>query len=189
MVRFQPPELRLGRQPADHPCLNQGMLWVQLPPEPLLAFRARKHLANAKRKQDGTVRKPAKRPSSNLGERLWVRFPPVLVCVGWALVSPSACNPPAKAVQVQLLPDALTGPLVYRRRTPAPHAGRMGSIPIRATGMDQVVQLADTRRSERRAFGHGSSTLPLVTAEWTGVWFPARSHKPFDAGSNPASAT
>src|SRR5207245_6833802 len=36
---------------------------------------------------------------------------------------------------------------------------------------------------------HGSSTLPLVTAEWTGVWFPARSHKPFDAGSNPASAT
>src|SRR6266849_821922 len=36
---------------------------------------------------------------------------------------------------------------------------------------------------------HGSSTLPLVTAEWTGVWFPERSHKPFDAGSNPASAT
>ena len=34
----------------------------------------------------------------------------------------------------------------------------------------------------------GSSTLPLVTAEWTGVWFPARFHKPFDAGSNPASA-
>src|SRR5205814_9478065 len=26
----------------------------------------------------GTVRKPAKRPSSNLGDRLWVRFPPVL---------------------------------------------------------------------------------------------------------------
>jgi hypothetical protein len=27
------------------------------------------------------------------------------------------------------------------------------------------------------------------TAEWTGAWLPARSHKPFDAGSNPASAT
>jgi hypothetical protein len=27
------------------------------------------------------------------------------------------------------------------------------------------------------------------TAEWTGAWFPARSHKPSDAGSNPASAT
>jgi hypothetical protein len=29
----------------------------------------------------GTVRKPAKRPSSNLGDRLWVRFPPVLLTV------------------------------------------------------------------------------------------------------------
>ena len=55
------------------------------------------------------------------------------------------------------------GPLVYRRRTPAPHAGRMGSTPIRATRYDQVVEPADTRRSERRAFGRGSSTLPLVT--------------------------
>ena len=62
------------------------------------------------------------------------------------------------------------GPLVYRRRTPAPHAGRMGSTPIRANELfrrqsfsDQVVELADTRRSERRAFGRGSSTLPLVT--------------------------
>ncbi len=26
-------------------------------------------------------------------------------------------------------------------------------------------------------------------AGWTGVWFPARSHKPYDAGSNPAPAT
>src|SRR5260370_39184008 len=26
---------------------------------------------------DGTVRKPAKRPSSNLGDRLWVQLPPV----------------------------------------------------------------------------------------------------------------
>ena len=28
---------------------------------------------------DGTVRKPVKRPNSNLGERLWVRIPPVLL--------------------------------------------------------------------------------------------------------------
>src|SRR5262249_22069481 len=40
----------------------------------------------------------------------------------------------------------------------------MGSTPIRATGYDQVVEPADTRRSERRAFGRGSSTLPLVTS-------------------------
>src|SRR6516162_9197055 len=30
---------------------------------------------------DGTVRKPAKRPSSNLGDRLWVRLPPVLLSI------------------------------------------------------------------------------------------------------------
>lgn len=29
----------------------------------------------------------------------------------------------------------------------------------------------------------------VLTAEWTGAWKPARSHKPSDAGSNPASAT
>ena len=39
---------------------------------------------------------------------------------------------------------------------------RLGSIPAR--GIDgRVVELADTRRSERRAARHGSSTLPLVT--------------------------
>ncbi len=64
----------LGRQSADHPRLKRGMLWVQLPPGPLLAFCARKHRANVKRKRYSTVRKPAKRPSSNLGDRLWVRF-------------------------------------------------------------------------------------------------------------------
>jgi hypothetical protein len=30
-------------------------------------------------------------------------------CIGWALASPSGCNPPAIAVQVQLLPGALMG--------------------------------------------------------------------------------
>src|ERR1051325_10740230 len=29
--------------------------------------------------------------------------------VGWAPASPGGCNPPATAVQVQLLPDTLTG--------------------------------------------------------------------------------
>lgn len=27
------------------------------------------------------------------------------------------------------------------------------------------------------------------TAEWTGAWMPARSHKPYHVGSNPTSAT
>ena len=55
-----------------------------------------------------------------------------------------------RALQVQLLPDALTtGPLVYRPMTPASHAGKRGSTPLRATGIDQVVEQADTQRSER----------------------------------------
>ncbi len=64
----------------------------------------------------------------------------------------------------------------------------MGSIPIRATWPSGGTGRHTTLRTSRLQ-RHGSSTLPLVTAEWTGVWFPARSHKPFDAGSNPASAT
>src|SRR5436853_6442475 len=61
--------------------LSRWRSWVQIPSGTL----------------GGTVRKPAKRPSSNLGDRLWVRFPPVLLQarVGWALASPSGCNPPA----------------------------------------------------------------------------------------------
>jgi hypothetical protein len=44
-----------------------------------------------------------------------------------------AVTHPRKAVQVQLLPDALTARSSIGERTPAPQAGRMGSIPIRAT--------------------------------------------------------
>ena len=52
----------------------------------------------------------------------------------------------------------------------APHAGNAGSNPARVTDYGQVVQLVDTRRSERRApRGLGSSTLPLVIAGRTGV--------------------
>ena len=82
---------RPGRQPADHPCLNQGMLWVQLPPGPLTFVLVEQPgvLATLSRWRswvripsgtlDGTVRKPEKRPSSNLGDRLWVQLPPVLI--------------------------------------------------------------------------------------------------------------
>ena len=53
----------------------------------------------------------------------------------------------------------------------ATQAGNAGSIPARVTDKNgQVVQLVDTRRSERRApRGLGSSTLPLVTAGRAGV--------------------
>src|ERR1043165_8648336 len=92
LVRLQPPELEWpGRQLADHPPLKRGMLWVRLPPGPneLVLAEQSGVLATLSRWRSwvqipsgtlaGTVRKPAKRPSSNLGECLWVRFPPVLL--------------------------------------------------------------------------------------------------------------
>src|SRR5262245_35744939 len=51
--------------------------------------------------------------------------------VGWALASPSGCNPPAYAVQVQLLPDT-PGRVRLLARSPVFQAGQMGSKPIRA---------------------------------------------------------
>ena len=97
---------------------------------------------------NGTVRKLEKRRDQPTSCRsvpetfvnLRVRLPPLPldIRVGWALACPSGCNPPASAVQVQLLPDALMegetfGPFVYRFRTPASHAGKAGSIPARVT--------------------------------------------------------
>src|SRR5947209_19516379 len=56
----------------------------------------------------GPVRKPAKRPSSNLGGlRVRLSPGPLTLCVGWALAGPDGCNPSAKALQVRLLPDTL----------------------------------------------------------------------------------
>ncbi len=62
-------------------------------------------------------------------------------------------------MQVQLLPDALTARWSTGSRTPAPQAGRMGSIPIRATWPSGG--MADTRRSERRAFTAWEFDSPL----------------------------
>src|SRR5438034_6000892 len=67
---------------------------------------------------------------------------------------------------------------------PVSQAGKRGSTPLRAN--DQVVESADTRRSERRAFGRGSSTLPLVTAGGQG---PAGPHEASPLGSSPRPAT
>jgi hypothetical protein len=54
-----------------------------------------------------------------------------------------------------------------------------------------VAELADARGSEPRAFGRGSASLPLVTVSRDGLepGYPARSHKPYDVGSNPTPAT
>src|SRR5437016_3651718 len=53
----------LVEQPGVLATLSRWRSWVQIPSGTLA----------------GTVRKLAKRPSSNLGDRLWVRFPPVLL--------------------------------------------------------------------------------------------------------------
>ena len=198
------------------------MLWVQLPPEPLIVlveqpgvlatlsrwrswvqipsgtFDVSPLLLGEGKGEGARYANSAKRPSSNLGDRLWVQLPPVLLenasAGHWQ--AQVAVTHPRSAVQVQLLPGALDGPFVYRRRTPAPQAGRMGSIPIRATWPSGGTGRHTTLRTSRLE-RHGSSTLPLVTArqeclaycgvDWSLV--PARSHKPFHAGSNPVSAT
>src|ERR1700680_603632 len=78
---------RLGRQSADHSRLERGMLWVRVPPElvkdefvlveqpGVLACpssrRSRVQTPSGTllvQVNHGTVRKPAKRPSSNLGD-------------------------------------------------------------------------------------------------------------------------
>ena len=119
LVRLQPPELLvLVEQPGVLATLSRWRSRVRIPPGTLA----------------GTVRKPAKRPSSNLGDRLWVRFPPVLLTghvAGWALASPTACKAAAfETVQVQLLHDPLTArssigigyrPLNQVRRVRFPH--------------------------------------------------------------------
>ena len=100
---------------------------------------------------NGTVRKLEKRRDQPTTCRsvpetfviLRVRLPPLPLdtCVGWALACPSGCNPPASAVQVQLLPDALEEgedsarssigsgrqPLTLARRVQFPH----GSLVMR----------------------------------------------------------
>ena len=62
---------------------------------------------------------------------------------------------------------SIVGPLVYRHRTAAPQAAKAGSIPARSNSQEHCRPsggTADTRRSERRAFGRGSSNLPLVNS-------------------------
>jgi hypothetical protein len=114
LVRLQPPELRqdarelvLVEQPGVLATLSRWRTRVRIPPGTLA----------------GTVRKSAKRPSSNLGDRLWVRFPPVLL-KKWPVGLAASGRQPLELEGWVRFPYGL---------------------------LDQVVELADTRRSERRA--------------------------------------
>src|SRR5262245_23234717 len=53
--------------------------------------------------------------------------------VGWASASPSGCNPPAIAVQVQLLSDTLTGLVAQPAEHPPLKRNDVGSTPTWAT--------------------------------------------------------
>ena len=53
--------------------------------------------------------------------------------VGWAPASPSGCNPPASAVQVQLLPDTLTGLVAQPAEQDSLKVEVQGSTPCGAT--------------------------------------------------------
>ena len=114
------------------------------------------------------------------------------------MASPSGGKPPAArcAGSTPARRTLQSGPFVYRFRTPASHAGKAGSIPARVTfentqKHDQVVQLVDTRRSERRAH----SGLGVRLSPWSFVircrrgWRPTGSHKAGLFGSIPGPAT
>lgn len=96
-------------------------------------------------------------------------------------------------MQVQLLPGALKyhSPFVYRHRTSAPHAEKAGSIPARAARQDDhVVELADTRRSERRALAAlGVRLSPWSLTHCRRGRCPTGSHKAGLPGSIPGPAT
>jgi hypothetical protein len=96
------------------------MLGVQLPPGPLMCALA---------DQPGVVATPSP-------WRAWVQIPSRVLTrrVGWAPASPSGCNPPAFAVQVQLLPDTLTGLVAQPAEQDSLKVEVQGSTPCGATG-------------------------------------------------------
>ena len=95
------------------------MLGVQLPPGPL---------NDALADQPGVVATPSP-------WRAWVQIPSRVLTrrVGRAPASPSGCNPPASAVQVQLLPDTLTGLVAQPAEQDSLKVEVQGSTPCGAT--------------------------------------------------------
>ena len=72
---------------------------------------------------------------------------------------------------VRLRPDPLVWPVGLLARSSVFQAEEAGFDSRTGYWHDQVVEPVDTRRLERRALGHGSSTLPLVTIDcrWAGA--------------------
>jgi hypothetical protein len=155
------------------------MLWVRFPSELLTHVLAEQPgvLATLSRWRSsvqirpGTLKEGARGQESGaspeqhhlLATGSWLPAPVLRTCVGWALASLSGCNPPALgALQVQLLPGALTRPvrleagfqpLNLERRVRFPH----GSL-IDAT---KWWNPPDTLAPERRALVAWEFKSPL----------------------------
>ncbi len=136
-------------------CLSRRRSWVQIPSGTL--------------EQDGAVRKPVKRRSSNLRDRLWVRLPPVLLeqhasAGHWRAQLPVKQPPPGCAGST---PARRTDDNMARssnRRMRAPQARACGlqvpygllTQPSGGTGIRATLRTSCP-------LGHASSTLALAT--------------------------
>jgi hypothetical protein len=154
--------IRLGRQLADHLGLEPGMLWVRLPPESLteqfvlveqpgvLACLSRRRswvqipsgtlemttarYANRQSGQVQTLVSAGSTPACATGTR----------CVGWALASPSGCNPPASGMQVRA-PIGMDAGLVAARRTGELWIRRRGAMLVLQRGFQSRQRGFDSR--------------------------------------------
>ena len=122
------------------PGLSTRRSWVQIPSRTLSATALDR----------GTVRKLAKRRSSNLRE-LRVQLPPVsLKSFNWVVFLTAACKPVVHETSevdderfksftthsVLRVSSSIVGPFVYRHRTAAPQAAKAGSIPARVNSQE-----------------------------------------------------
>ena len=84
-------------------------------------------------------------------------------CVGWALAGPAGCKPVVQMDPGGSTPSRRTDNTARwsSGRMRDPHSRGMGSIPIRVTEFGEVVEQADTRRSEGRALGAWEFDSPL----------------------------
>ena len=78
-------------------------------------------------------------------------------------------------MQVRLLPDALqnvSGPFVYRSRTPPSHGGKRGSIPLRTTDTAEWWNEQTRRPQKAVLFGAWECNSPLghSLAGLAGAW-------------------
>ena len=80
------------------------------------------------------------------------------------------------------------GPFVYRFRTRAPQARKAGSIPARVADMTKWCNWKTHDAQNVGPYGHGSSSLPLVTLTQVGQC-SVKPHKLRPPGATPGPAT